>query len=79
MLYYLRQMTVFPDENKLPKWIYQGLPPSVIREIADYIDSPRSATKIYQSDNGKGNKEPMTSELIYYWMVANQIPFTCEK
>jgi hypothetical protein len=30
-------------------------------------------------NNKKSKREIITSELIYYWMVALQIPFECQK
>jgi len=47
--------------------------------INDYIKSPQSATTF--SDVGasrRGFKEIITSEVIYYWMVAANIPLDCE-
>ena len=33
----------------------------------------------FSKDNKKGNNEVVTSELIYYWMIALNIPFECQK
>ena len=49
-------------------------------EVIDYINDPMTATTFY--DFGKKparSSEYVTSELIYYWMTAYNIPFTCEK
>jgi hypothetical protein len=46
--------------------------------VNQYIDSPESATTFGQMPERKGRGEIITAELIYYWMVAFQIPFTCE-
>lgn len=45
--------------------------------IRDYIQAPMTATVI--NDKGKGGKaEVITSEIIYYWMVALNIPWECQ-
>ena len=46
--------------------------------IMQYINDPMTATTIKDTP-GKRNNELITSELIYYWMVALEIPFECEK
>ena len=38
-----------------------------------------TATKFYEDRNGPKNRETITAELIYYWMVAYNIPFECQK
>ena len=38
-----------------------------------------SPEKAVFSCGNKGSSEQITSELIYYWMVALQIPFECQK
>ena len=50
-----------------------------IKEIADYIDNPMTATTIKEDKNSKSKGEEfITSELIYYWMTAMNIPFECQ-
>lgn len=50
-----------------------------IKDISDYINAKKSATWINTEDDKKGkNREVITSELIYYWMVAHRIPFECQ-
>lgn len=48
-------------------------------KITDYISDPMTATWFKEEKNKPRNKEIITSELIYYWMVALQIPFECQK
>lgn len=72
---YIRCMTI--TQNVDPK-IYRALPNKVIKEIQDYIQNPMSAQKFYDEKKTPSN-EIITSELIYYWMIAYQIPFECEK
>lgn len=47
-------------------------------EIKDYISSPASATRLMQLPGGGNSREVITSELIYYWMVALQIPWEAQ-
>lgn len=46
--------------------------------ITEYIDSSESATTFGKMPEHKGRGETITAELVYYWMVAFQIPFVCE-
>lgn len=56
------------------------LSPSHIKQISDYMANKMSATWFSDRDNKKnGAGEVVTAELVYYWMSALQIPFTCEK
>jgi hypothetical protein len=48
-------------------------------QINAYIESKESATTFGQMPEHKGRGETITSELIYYWMVAFSIPFECER
>ena len=43
------------------------------------MDDPMTATTISTNGSQKSDRKVITSELIYYWMTAFQIPFTCEK
>ncbi len=47
-------------------------------QINDYIASPQSATTFGSLPRQSGRAEIITSELIYYWMVAFNIPFECQ-
>lgn len=46
--------------------------------LQEYIDSSQSATTFGSMPNRRGPSEVITSELIYYWMVAFKIPFECQ-
>lgn len=50
----------------------------VFDAVNEYINSPQSATTFGEMPKPRGRGEVITSELIYYWMVAFNIPFTCE-
>lgn len=75
---YVRCMTL--TQNVDPK-VYMNLGNSQIALINNYINDPMSATvlsKMEQSQTGI-NRDTTTSELIYYWMIALNIPFECQK
>lgn len=70
---YIRCMTLTPN---VPSEIYNLMPNSVIEEVSEYIAKPMTAT--WFSDDGKkgkkGRNEQITAEVIYYWMIALNIP-----
>lgn len=76
LLDYVRCMTTTPNVN--PE-IYLSIPKSVFAEINDYLEDSMTAT--WFSDNKKKtiNREVITAEVIYYWMISLNIPFECEK
>ena len=69
-------MTVTP--NVKPE-VYNFLTKSNIDEVMRYIDDPMTASTVKQIGGTRRSREIITSELIYYWMVALQIPFECQK
>ena len=73
---YIKCMTL--TQNVKPE-VYNRLTDENIIQIRKYIDSPMTATTIYEDKNGSPNREIVTSELIYYWMLAFNIPFECQK
>lgn len=58
---------------------YMFLTNSNIEEIIQYIEAPMTATVFREDKKGKGSNETVTAELIYYWMIALNIPFECQK
>jgi hypothetical protein len=73
---YIRCMTI--TQNVDDK-VYKYIPTSVITQVRKYIDEEMTATKF--SNNQKTiNREIITAEIIYYWMIALNIPFDpCQK
>jgi hypothetical protein len=57
---------------------YRYLTDENIDQINSYIEAPMTAT-YFSEDSGKTSKEQVTAELIYYWMIALNIPFECQK
>ena len=58
---------------------YNKLSMENIRSINEYIENPMTATYFSEDNNGKKSNDVITSELIYYWMIALQIPVEFEK
>ena len=73
---YIRCMTLTQNVDPM---VYYCLTPQNYKDINDYIDAPMTATWFNERDNKGGNREIVTSELIYYWMIALNIPFECQK
>lgn len=73
---YVRCMTM--TQNVDPE-IYDYLTKENIQAINRYIEDPMTATTISEDKNGKSGREVITAELIYYWMIALNIPIECQK
>ena len=52
------------------------LPSKMMQKIQDYIQDPMTATTF--SNTHQSGREILTSEVIYYNMIAAQIPFECQ-
>lgn len=76
---YIRCMTVGPPASQ-DVYNLIAYNEDVIKKIKAYIDAPMTATWFHEKEGSrKSSKEIVTAELIYYWMIALQIPFECEK
>lgn len=76
MIDYIRCMTITKDVD--PD-IYYRLSAVNIKKINEYIGAPMTAT-YFPDDKIMGHsRDTVTSELIYYWMIALNIPFECQK
>ena len=64
---------IYPDD------LFSRLSQTNLNEINAYIESKESATTFGSMPERRGRGETITSELIYYWMVAFNIPFECER
>ena len=73
---YIRCMTL---NRHVPDEVYGCLTRSNIKQIDEYISAPMTATWFSKDTTGRGSREQITSELIYYWMIALNIPFECQK
>lgn len=72
---YLRCMCLTPN---VKDDVFYCIPPSEMTRLSEYIDSPMTATTFAEDKipggGGKGKKQIVTAELIYYWMISYNIP-----
>lgn len=73
---YVRCMSL---KDNVDPTVYQCLTTKNIQQIKDYISDPMTATTINERTTGPRNREILTSEVIYYQMIALTIPFECQK
>lgn len=72
---YIEAMIISPN---FPPDIASRLSQEHMDAVNAYIDSSESATTFGSMPETRGRGETVTSELIYYWMVAFNIPFECQ-
>lgn len=73
---YIKCMTI---TRNIPNEVYSNLSPYDIEQILKYIDEPMTATTFSEEQMRHFNRAVITNEIIYYWMIINQIPFECQK
>ena len=73
---YIRCMTI--TQNVSPD-VYYRLTNDIIDEVSRYIDLPMTATTFNDENSRNGKSEIITAEIIYYWMIALNIPLECQK
>lgn len=71
---YIRCMTI---TQNIDDDVYYGLSTKNVEDINNYIQAPMTATTFRKET--KKSSEVVTSELIYYWMVALNIPMECQR
>lgn len=78
LIYYVKCMTI--TQNVDPN-VYSLLTRENIEEINNYITDSMTATWFNERKDQpqRRNTEQITSELVYYWMVAFNIPWEAQK
>lgn len=76
ILEYIKCMTL--TQNVKPE-TYLHLTEQNINDIRAYIEAPMTATTFKEIKKRGGKKELVTAELIYYWMIAFNIPVEFQK
>lgn len=76
ILDYIKCMTI--TQNVDPVW-YTRIDNNNLSDIVAYIDDPMTATWFSEDSKKTTNKEVITSEIIYYWMIQLNIPVEFQK
>lgn len=72
---YIRCMTLTQNVNDT---VYKLINRDLINKVAAYIGDSMTATT-FQPNNKPPSREIVTSEILYYRMIALNIPFECQK
>lgn len=75
MVDYIQCMTI---TQNVPPDVYRGLTQDNVDTVLEYIQDSMTATTVTHRQQ-KFSRDIVTSELIYYWMIALQIPPQYEK
>ena len=73
---YIKFMTLTENVDPL---VYDYLSKENIDQIKDYINDPATATTFSKTPKGQNNREIITAELIYCWMIMLNVPVELEK
>lgn len=72
---YIQCMSLAPVSS--PE-VFKWLSDDNVSAISDYINSKQTATWFRTDPNSRPSQEIITSEVIYYWMIAHNIPFEAQ-
>lgn len=72
---YIQHMNSAPVPSEL---VFTLISDADITRISEYINEKHTATWFKVDPLAKPNNEVVTAEVIYYWMIAHQIPMDAE-
>lgn len=75
-LYYVKCMTI---TQNVQDNVYRNITNKEVQIITEYINDPMTATTFGPEGKHPKGREHLTSELVYYYMTALNIPFECQK
>lgn len=65
--------------DNIPSSTFRNLSDNNVKAINEYVNKKMTATWFSKKKAGPpGRKEIITAEIIYFWMVAQNIPIECE-
>lgn len=72
---YIKCMTITQNVDES---VYAFTSNENLKQVSQYIEAEMTATTFSNGKKGT-NREIITAEIIYYWMIALNIPFDCQK
>jgi hypothetical protein len=75
----LDYVCMMSSSGEIPPEVLVHMGPEHFNAINDYINAKMTATTFYEPKKPPKSSEVVTSELIYYWMIALGIPFECQE
>jgi len=76
VLTYIKCMCL--DDNLAPE-VFQQLTEANFKAVNDYLNAKQTATWFADAPGAPRSREIITSELIYYWMTAFNIPWEAQE
>lgn len=77
MFWYIKAMTLTPN---VPSEIFQRLFNSseCLDSVSKYVEEKMTATRFNEDPSAAKHRGAITSEIIYYWMISQNVPFECQ-
>jgi len=72
---YIQCMTITQNVDEKT---FKFIPNDVVRQVREYIEADMTATT-FNNEKKTINRETITAEVIYYWMITLNVPFECQK